>query len=288
MRARATDTSLEPVDLALRLTLLSVLLRPIGAGLVRPCILGLAAAGLLLPGLLRRPGLWMALTILTGLRIVLDWSLADNHAYLLCYWCLAVSIALCSRDPSACLALNGRLLIGLAFVFATLWKVGLSPDYLDGRFFRITLLTDPRFAGFTQLVGGLLPEQFEELRVFVRQHVDGQLFAPSVLPAEPLRFLQLARFMTWWTVAIEGAVALTFLWPGGRMVSGLRNGVIVTFCVTTYAVATVAGFGWLLLALGSAQCEPERRKTQLSYLLVFALILFYRDVSWVARLLKFS
>jgi hypothetical protein len=279
---------LEPVNLALRLTLLSVLLRPIGAGLVRPCILGLAAAGLLLPGLLRRPGLWMALTVLTGLRVILDWSLADNHAYLLCYWCLAVLIALCSRDPSACLSLNGRLLIGLAFFFAALWKVGFSPDYLDGRFFRVTMLTDPRFAGFVQLVGGLVPEQLNELRAFVTQHVDGQFVEPSLLPAEPLRFLQLARFTTLWTVVIEGAVALSFLWPVGRTVSKGRDAVLLTFCVTTYAVAPVAGFGWLLLALGIAQCEPGRRKAQLSYLIVFALILFYRDGAWVARLLELS
>jgi hypothetical protein len=279
---------LEPVELALRLTLLSMLLRPIGAGLVRPCILGLAVAGLLLPGLLRQPGLWIALTVLTGLRVVLDWSLADNHAYLLCYWCLAVSIALCFRNPAACLALNGRLLIGLAFVFATLWKVVFSPDYLDGRFFRVTMLTDPRFADFAQLAGGLLPEQFEELRTFVKQHVDGQLFEPSFLPAEPPRFLLLAASMTWWTVAIEGAVALTFLWPVGRGLSKVRDATLLIFCVTTYAVATVAGFGWLLLALGIAQCQPERRTTQLCYLVVFFLILFYRQVPWAMHLLEFA
>lgn len=279
---------LAPADLALRLTLLSVLLRPIGAGLVRPCILALAAAGLLLPGLLRQPGLWLALTFFTGVRVALDWSLADNHAYLLCYWCLAVSIALYSRDPSTCLALNGRLLIGLAFVFATLWKVGLSPDYLDGRFFRVTMLSDPRFAGFAQIAGGLWPEQFEELRAFVMQHVDGHLFEPSFLPAEPPRFLLLVACMTWWTVAIEGASALTFLWPVGRGLSKVRDAILLTFCVTTYAVATVAGFGWLLLALGVAQCQPERRTTQLFYLAVFVLILFYLQVPWAMQLLEFA
>lgn len=279
--------SVEPLNLALRLTLLSMLLRPIGAGVVRPCILSLAAAGLLLPGLLRQPGLWIALAFLAGLRVALDWSLADNHAYLLCYWCIAVALALVSRDPAACLALNGRLLIGLAFFFATLWKVGLSPDYLDGRFFRVTLLTDPRFAEFAQVAGGLLPEQFEELRMFVRQHIDGQFFEPSFVPTEPPRFLQLARLMTWWTVAIEGAITLSFLWPVGRGLSKARDAILLTFCVTTYAIATVAGFGWLLLALGVAQCEPERRKTQFLYLSVFALILFYRDTPWVAQLLTF-
>ena len=282
------QSALEPVTLALRFTLLSMLLRPIGPGLVRPCILGLAAAGLLLPGLLRHPSLWIALTFLTGLRVFFDWSLADNHAYLLCYWCLAVSIALCSRDPSGCLSLNGRLLIGLAFVFATLWKVGLSPDYLDGRFFRVTMLTDPRFSEFAQLAGGLSLEQFEDLRAFVKQHVDGQALDPSFLPAEPPRFILLAGCMTWWTVAIEGAIALTFLWPVGRGLSKMRDAILLTFCVTTYAVATVAGFGWLLLALGVAQCEPGRRKTQLAYLVVFVLILFYREVPWVKQLLELS
>ena len=275
---------MEPVDLALRLTLLTVLLRPIGTGLVRPCILSLAAAGLVLPGLLRRPGLWITLTFFTGLRVVFDWSLADNHAYLLCYWCLAISLALVSRDTRTCLSFNGRLLIGLAFFFATLWKGALSPDYLDGRFFRITLLTDSRFAEFVQFAGGLLPDQLEELRAFVTQHVDGQLLDPPFSPAEPTRFLQVARFMTLWTVAIEGAVAISFLWPIGRGVSKLRDATLLTFCVTTYAVATVAGFGWLLLALGVAQCESERRKTRFLYLAVFVLILFYREVPWVAQL----
>ena len=29
---------------------------------------------------------------------------------------------------------------------AVLWRAALSPDYVDGRFFRVTLLTDERFA----------------------------------------------------------------------------------------------------------------------------------------------
>ena len=65
------------VDLALRLTLLTLLLRQIGTGMLRPLILGLAVLGLLLPNWLRPPELWGALTILTGLRVVFDWSLAD-------------------------------------------------------------------------------------------------------------------------------------------------------------------------------------------------------------------
>lgn len=284
---------LNGADLALRLTLLELLLRPIGNWTIRPFILSLAIIGLLFPRHIRRPVLWLALAGLTGLRVVLDWPLPDNHAYLLCYWCLAVFVCLVSQDTDqdtdTSLALNARLLIGLAFAFATLWKLVLSPDYLDGRFLRVSMLTDPRFEGFAQLVGGLSAETFSELRIFVSQHVDGQLFGTFVSPQQPMRFIWTAHVATWWTVVMEGAVALSFLWPAGQgpsQVAQLRNVFLLLFCVTVYAVATVAGFAWLLLAMGVAQCESERWKTKLVYLLVFALILFYRAVPWTELLLQ--
>jgi hypothetical protein len=265
------------VNLALRLTLLDLLLRPIGDWFFRPAILGLAALGVMLPSQLRRPLLWIVLAILTLLRVILNWPMADNHAYLLSYWCLAVACALVSRDPPACLALNGRLLIGLAFACATLWKV-----------FRVLLLTDRRFESFAQVAGGLTPELLESLRAFVTQHVHGPLFAASDAPQEPTRFLWLTYLMTWWTVLLESAVAVTFLWPCERGMAQWRNATLLLFCATIYAVAPVEGFGWLLIAMGVAQCDPARRKTCLLYLVVFLLIIFYRDAQWVEQLLEFS
>jgi hypothetical protein len=275
---------MDPVDLALRLTLLDLLLCPVGDWRVRPFVLGLAAAGLLIPTLLRRPSLWLGLAFLTGLRVLIDWPLSDNHAYLLGYWCLAVWLALLSEDPRPCLALNGRLLIGWAFAFATVWKLVLSPDYLDGTFFRVTMLTDGRFEGFAQLVGGLTLDQLAALRDFVEQHVDGPLFAMSDAPSEPARFLTLTHAMTLWTIAIEAAVALAFLWPVERGISHLRNVFLITFCATTYAVATVEGFGWLLISAAVAQCPLERSRTRLVYVAIFGLLLFYREVPWASLL----
>jgi hypothetical protein len=267
----------DEVDLALRLTLLTLLLRQIGTSWVRPLILGLAVLGLLLPNWLRWPGLWIALTFLSGLRVVLDWSLADNHAYLLCYWCFAVSLALVSHDVAECLSLNGRLLIGWAFAFAVVWKLFLSPDYLDGRFFRVIMLTDNRFADFAQLVGGLSSDLFADLRAFVQ----GQPLETLTPPQEPAQFLRLAQVTTVWTVVIEGAVALTFLWPVGRGLSPFRDVALLCFCVTTYAVATVEGFAWLLLSMGIAQCEPQRNRTKFCYLAAFGVILAYRETPWL-------
>ena len=280
--------AMDVVDFTLRLTLLDLLLHPVGNWAIRPCILSLAAIGLLLPGQLQRPRLWVALTMLTGLRVMRDWQLADNHAYLLCYWCLAVSLALVSRDTRACLALNGRLLIGFAFAFATLWKLVLSPDYLDGRFFRVMLITDTRFAGFVQLVGGLTPEVLASLREFLTQHVDGQLFTVLHAPGEPARFLWLAYVMTWWTVILEGAVAIAFLWFVNQGISKARDALLIAFCATTYAVTPVEGFGWLLIAMGVAQCSGVRHTTRLLYFAVFGLILFYRAVPWAEWLAALS
>ena len=279
---------MDVVDLALRLTLVDLLLRPIGNWAIRPFILSLAAMGVILPGQLRKPGLWFVLTCLTSLRVVLDWPLPDNHAYLLCYWCFAVFLALVSQDAHTCLAFNGRLLIGWAFAFATLWKLVLSPDYLDGRFFRVTMLIDPRFEDFVQWAGGLTLDRLDALREFVSQHIDGQLFGPVETPREPARVVWLARALTLWTVSIEGVTALAFLWPVGQGVSRLRHLFLLSFCATTYAVATVEGFGWLLMAMGVAQCEPVRKRTRLFYLAIFGLVLFYREVPWANLLLESS
>ena len=44
------------------------------------------------------------------------------------------------------------------------------------------------------------------------------------------------------------------------------------------------GFGWLLIAMGVAQCEPEQRGTRVLYLGAFALVLFYREIPWALLL----
>jgi hypothetical protein len=278
-RIRRAAADLDAVDTVLVLTLLLLLLRPIGVGFVRPSILLLAGAGLLRGSLKRSPTLWLTLAALTAWRVVSDWPLADNHAYLLSYWCLAIGLALRSADPAVFLAANGRRLIALAFGFAVLWKVFLSPDYIDGTFFRVTLLSDPRFETVTRLVGGLSPDLLERARVALWQHVDG--LAPSLeVPPLPGRFEVLGTFLTLWTVALEALVAVAFLVSRQRA-AGVRDALLLVFCATTYSVTpTIASFGWLLLAMGVAQCDSARALTRLSYLFVFGLILVCRELSW--------
>jgi len=281
-------TSIDPIDLSLRLTLLDLILKPIGDWRLRFLLLLLACIGFIFPGQLRNPRLWAGLTVLTAIRLYISWPLNDNHAYLLTYWCLAVTICLLTDDTKKYLAINARYLIGFVFAFATIWKLLLSPDYIDGTFFKIHMLTDPRFESFAQLVGGLSYDKYWELHDFIKQHIDGRLFGLSVYPAIPGQYVFIAKFLTYYTLILEFIVALAFLWPIDKTLSKYRDYFLLLFCATVYSVATVEGFGWLLLAMGISQVSENKNKTRLMYVVVFALILFYREVPWVKLLLDYS
>jgi hypothetical protein len=271
---------LDAVALARRLTLADLVLRPVGVGWLRPGLLALAVLGLVLPSLSRRPWLWLVLAALTGWRVVSTWPLADNHAYLLAYWCLAVAIASRETDPQPALAWSGRVLVGLVFTLAVLWKA-LSPDYLDGRFFRVTLVTDERLASFAQVVGGLDAEELLERRELLTRHADGVAPAELAVELESARFRAVAWAATLATFACEALLALAFLWPLDRGPSRIRDPLLIVFCATTYLVAPVSGFGWLLIALGVAQTDASRWRTRATYLGVFGLVYLYREIPWV-------
>jgi hypothetical protein len=272
LAALARAPALAGWELAPRLTLLALLLRPVGDATLRPLVTAAAAAGLLLPGLLRAPALWLALAALAGLRVALDWPMADNHAYLLAYWCLAVGLALRSGDPGGWLGWNAAWLLGLAFAFASAWKLVLSPDYLDGTFFRVFLATDERFAPLVRRVAGIAPGDLAALREALQQHAHLPAPAPPPVPA---RLSLLAGVATWWTVALELVVAIAFLAPRRSRVAALRDPLLLGFCAVTYAFAPVHGFGWLLLAIGVAQTPPVAGPRRAAYVGAFLLLVLY-------------
>lgn len=239
-------------------------------------ILVLSALGLLDRRVLAAPALWLALAILAALRIALDWPLPDNHEYLLAYWSLAVFLGLRSADPAAIVRRSARLLVGLVFASAVCWKI-LAPEYFDGRFFRVTFLTDPRFENMTQLLGGLSPDDVDYNReiLFAPVPKGAELADPPVL-VEPPAFRILAMSATWGLFLLEVAVALAFLVPKfGRS----RHWMLLGFCLVVYAFAPIAGFGWALLALGLAQCADEDRSLRLAYMATFLLLLVYGEIS---------
>jgi hypothetical protein len=272
----------EPIDLALRLTLIALLLRPMDPWFVGAFVLLLALLGLVGVGR-RAPAAWLALAALIATRLVVEWPLPDNHVYLLGYWCLGVAIALKRSEPSRALATTGRQLLALAFVFAVLWKGVFSPDYRDGRFFAVTLLTDDRFADTVRLFGGLSEAQLAESREYLTPLPDGaELLAPPRLHA-PSRFRWLVHGATWGGLALEAAIAILWLAPGRRRALVIaRHGAVLLFCLATYAFAPVAGFGWVLLVMGLATTTFEERRLRAAYVAAFCLVLLYAEIPWAS------
>jgi len=271
----------EGPDLALRLTLIDLLFGPVGSWSVRPFVMLLAAAGLLHRAVLRSPATWLSLAALTGWRVVADWPMADNHAYLLSYWCFAVFLSLLSPHPAASLSRSARSLVTLVFVFAVIWKALLSHDYLDGTFFRVLLLADHRFESLSLSFGGMNAGDLEAAREFLEARLHDPKRAVPIF-VEPPAQRRLASLATWGGLAMETVVAVTFLLPGRVTTALLRSTALLVFCAVTYSVAPVSGFGWILLAMGVAQCPPDAHGLRLLHVVCFALLLLYREIPWLA------
>jgi len=271
-------------DSVLTLTAIILLLRPLDVWWLAPVVLAAACLSLAVRSLRRRPITWLVVAALVAVRIVVVWPLSDNHVYLLGYWCLAIGLALSSPAPAATLSTSSRWLLGAAFAMAVLWKAVLSPDYVDGRFFRVTLLTDDRFADASLLFGGLSREQMADNRQFLEPLPAGaELLTPPAF-VEPPRLRAFAAIATWAGLALEALIALLCLIPAQGRLLVARHVSLLAFCATTYALAPVAGFGWLLAVMGLAQCRVSQRAMRAAYLAVFVLILLYAEIPWTGVL----
>ena len=271
-------------DSVLSLTAIILLLRPLDVWSVAPFVLAAACLSLVVRAIRRAPITWLLVAVLVAARIVLVWPLSDNHIYLLAYWCLAIGLALTGPMPAATLSVSSRWLLGAAFAMAVLWKAVLSPDYVDGRFFRVTLLTDERFADASLVFGGLSRDQMAENRSFLEPLPEGaELLNPPAF-VEPPRLRVFAAVATWGGLLLEASVALFCLIPAEGRIQLARHAALLTFCATTYALAPVAGFGWLLATMGLAQCRPHQRSLRGAYLVVFVLILMYSEIPWTGVL----
>jgi len=275
-------------DAVLTLTAVILLLRPFDVWWVAPFVLTAACLSLVLRSVRRTPITWLLVALLVAVWVVFVWPLSDNHIYLLAYWCLALGLALSGPAPAATLAASSRWLLGAAFAMAVFWKAVLSPDYVDGRFFRVTLLTDERFADASLLFGGLSRDQMAGNREFLAPLPDGaELLDPPAF-VEPRRLRAFAAAATWGGMSLEALIAVLCLMPPRRWMETARHAAVLTFCATTYALAPVAGFGWLIATMGLAQCRPDQRRLRAAYLVAFVLILLFSEIPWTTVLANWT
>ena len=271
-------------DSVLTLTAIILLLRPLDVWWLAPFVLAAACLSLTVRAVRRAPLTWILIATLVGARVVSVWPLSDNHIYLLAYWCLAIGLALSTAASAATLSASSRWLLAAAFVMAVVWKAVLSPDYTDGRFFRVTLLTDERFADAALMFGGLSRDQMAQNRAFLEPLPEGAALLDPPAFVEPPRLRAFARIATWGGLFLEAVIGTAFLLPAGRWGELTRHASLLTFCLTTYALAPVAGFGWLLASMGLAHCRTDQPWLRGAYLAVFILILLYAEFPWASLL----
>lgn len=260
--------SLDALDLAPRLTLILLLLHIVET---RTAMVMLCGIAILIPKLYRSSYFWLLVSVAMLMAILPNWYGVDNHKYLLLYWCLALCFAMAGPRPRRVLHLNARLLIGLCFLFATFWKA-TSDDYLSGDFFHYTLLTDVRFQDFAAFSGAMPQSAFHE-----NAEVISRLFSPdsplqeAQLEGSP-RLRRMAVWMTWAAIGLEGLIAIAFLLPAPARISRWRHPLLMLFALGTYSLAPVVGFGWVLMAMGVAQCDSNLKWDRMAYVLLFFLI----------------
>lgn len=202
------------------------------------------------PGRLRSPAAWL---VTAGALAVADALLfldLDDHIVLTHYWVLGIGLSLLATDPARSLERNGRLLVGLTMAFAVVSKL-LWGEFADGGFFEATVLLDDRFNWIADLAGVTDPSA--NYRAFDRLAADG---GPVALTTGP-RLGLLVAALTAGTLLLEGAVGAAFLLPW-HWLGRVRTWLLALFCVVTYAIVPVAGFGALLLVMASADRVHDR------------------------------
>jgi hypothetical protein len=237
--------------------------------------------GIIVRELRAKPWFWFVIASFILSHDIVTWPGVDNHKWLMGWWTGAMWMVHLAPQASqlAVMKVNARLMLGLVFTLATLWKIW-TPQYMEGSFFEYELLADKRFKEAAIWVGGATDEGLDKNR-----DMKNDLLTSYRKDAEPLEFVGfesgeyvdlLAVGMTWWTIAIEGALGVLALWPGNGMIAIARTLVALAFTASTYLLAPVMGFGWMVIILGFGQCPERYKKLRVSFLFVLAIIYVYR------------
>lgn len=253
-------------DLILRATVLLLMFYGADNNALRQFLRVLGAGMLFSDKLLYSSPLWLLNGTLLALGVADTWYNADNHKWLMCYWTFVCALSVGHRERPAGVILrqNARLLIGLCFGFATLWKI-IGWQYFDGHFFFFQFSFDSRFEIVTQVLG--MPEaayQYNQKAMdrtlLAREPGDGFVivYTPAMLYA--------AIAFCWWTIFIEYLIFHAYIFRAPRWLHEHRDWTLLAFIFTTYLLAPVVGFGSVLIIMGLAQCDRHRVKTRALYL----------------------
>jgi hypothetical protein len=242
----------------------------------------MAVPGLLLRKILFNRFYWTMIAIVftvfylvLGLRIYLP-----NHHYIFAFTIIMATLVVYSRyyeaDWKNLLAVSARYIIGFCFLFATIGKF-LAPEFLNGAFFEFTCLTDGRFHGTTSMLTDIpiqtLFQGYDRFMNLLAGDCSGDV---SLVSSPNLRYI--ALFLAYWTIFIEGMLAITFLAPQKSWLHRNREWFLLCFIFTTYPIATVPGFATLLAGLAFAQAYKVGKPNAYAfvYLLIFIAVPLFK------------
>lgn len=278
---RAAVTADTNYVLALKLTLVLLLLYGATTGAARIPVRVLCGVMLVFPTLLQQAFLWwLLLAALVGANLQV-WFTIDNHKYLIMYWALACALSLHFANPAAYLGWTARVLVALVFGFATFWKF-LGGEYVDGSFFYWTFLTDARVLRVAAFISGLPPDTIRlgSEAVGMAGTLGLNNLSIPVLASPTLRMATLG--LSWLGLLIEGCVALTHALPTRRLYV-LRHSALMAFIAMTYFLLPVSGFAFVLTVLGVAQCREDDSAMRWRYIVLLGIVQFV-ILDWQALL----
>ncbi|WP_416669483.1 hypothetical protein [Egbenema bharatensis] len=226
---------------------------------------------LLSPTLLTSQLMWVLICGIVWWVNAADWLWIDNHKILISYWCLVCALAVSAKDTDGVLAWNGRVLIGLTFLFATFWKMWAG-EYWDGAFLHYTFLSDDRVEAVATAIGGLSPNTLPQNRLLeslLKQFP--QAIGRVTLSTSP-RLQAFTLAASYWTLFIEGSVAIAFLVNPLQVFSRFRDWFLIVFIATTYFLLPVLGFAYILIIMGFTQCHPKHTTIRVAYIALFAFL----------------
>ena len=227
------------------------------------------AAALILRPVRNSTLFWLVLGVVILAQTAWKWANANNHDFLLAYWCMAIGLAAARPEPLKILARSGALLIGLVFTLAMVWKL-VTPDYRSGDFFEGTILADSRFGHAAYLAAGLEGEHNEENSEADEEMHEFDSVVNTVTYKTTDRIRPIAFFVTYWTILIEGLIALAFL--AGRPRAPAGPWILIVFSLSTDLIAPVVGFGANLMLMAAVGTERTHAWTRLACLAVFILL----------------
>lgn len=228
--------------------------------------------------LIRSPLFWLALALSATVVIVEDWHAADNHKYLLLYWLWVLFVAHLFQDPEQMrrtLRVNARFFLCFIFLVAAAQKLS-SRTYMSGEMFEFLLYMDSRFTAFGKLAGidPSVPDAVQKSLAFYRspfsQVTNNELLLPGTDRAHAVALLS-----TWWDLLIQLAMGMLFLLRR-RTTDMIAHACLLLFIFTTYFLAPVYGFGWILGILGFTLAKENLPKIAAVYLVAFVAILLYQ------------